>query len=164
MRIIVTGTPGAGKTMIAKALAKKYKLEYVDLSKLIKEKKLYEKYDKKLKTYIVDIKKIKQILIKIAKEDNIIIDSHLSHYLSRKYVDLCIVAKCDLPMLKKRLEKRKYPKLKIRENLDSEIFDVCLVEAKEQKHKIKIIDTTKMPPNLPILTIRKKKAKYSRTI
>lgn len=142
MKVVVTGTPGTGKTKVAKALAKKYKLKYIDLSKVIKEKKLYESYDRKLKTYIVDIKKIKKLLTDIAKEDNIIIDSHLAHYSNKKYVGLCIVTKCDISVLKKRLEKRKYPKAKIRENLDAEIFDVCLIEAREQKHKIKIIDTT----------------------
>ena len=75
-------------------------------------------------------------------ENGIIIDSHLSHYLSKKYVDLCIVAKCDIKELKRRLESRGYDKNKVRENLDAEIFDVCLSEAKEMKHKVFTIDTT----------------------
>jgi len=59
-----------------------------------------------------------------------------------KYINLCILTKCDLKELKKRLEKRKYSKAKIRENLDSEIFDICLNEAIEKSHTILIIDTT----------------------
>ena len=35
------------------------------------------------------------------------------------------------------------PKNKVRENLDAEIFDICLNEAKENKHKIIVLDTTK---------------------
>ena len=73
----------------------------------------------------------------------IIIDSHLSHYLPKRYVDMCIVTKCDLKELKRRLKKKKYPYNKIRENLDAEIFDICLNEAKESRHKVIIIDTTK---------------------
>ena len=46
-------------------------------------------------------------------------------------------------MLKNRLKKKKYSKDKIRENLDTEIFDVCLNEAKENRHKIIVMDTTK---------------------
>ena len=45
--------------------------------------------------------------------------------------------------LEKRLKRKKYPRNKIRENLDCEIFDICLNEAKERKHKMAIIDTTK---------------------
>lgn len=149
MIIIISGSVGTGKTFVAKILAKKYKLRYIDVNKLIKKNKLYESYDRKLKTYIVDVKKLNKNLIGIIKKNkNLVIDSHLSHYLPKKYVDLCIITKCDLKVLKKRLEKRGYSKEKIRENLDAEIFDTCLMEAEERKHKIKIIDTSKGIKNL----------------
>lgn len=144
MIICVSGSVCTGKTTLAKLIAKKYKLKYVDVNKLIKKHKLYEKYDRKFKTYLVDIKKLNKFLIKLIKKNkNLVIDSHLSHYLPKKYVNLCIITKCDLKILEKRLKKRKYSKEKIRENLDAEIFNICLNEAKEMKHKIKIIDTTK---------------------
>jgi broad-specificity NMP kinase len=50
------------------------------------------------------------------------------------------VCKCELKKLKKRLEKRKYSQKKIRENVDSEIFDICLNEAVEKGHQIAIYD------------------------
>lgn len=144
MIIIISGSVGTGKTYIAKLISKKYKLKYIDVNRIIKYNKLYDSYHKKLKTYEVDIKKLNKVLIKlIKKENNLVIDSHLSHYLPKRYVDLCIITKCDLKTLKKRLEKRKYSKEKIRENLDAEIFDVCLTEAEEKGHRIKIIDSTK---------------------
>ena len=76
------------------------------------------------------------------KIKGIIIDSHLSHYLQPKHVDLCIVTKCGLKTLEKRLKKRKYSKEKTRENIDCEIFDVCLNEARERGHNPIVIDTT----------------------
>ena len=78
----------------------------------------------------------------IKKSKNLVLDSHLSHYLPRKYVDYCVICKCNLKVLKKRLELRGYSDRKIRENLDSEIFDVCLIEAVENKHRVIVIDTT----------------------
>jgi len=144
MIIIVSGTPGTGKTILAKRLAKSMKYIHLDLKKLISKNKLKESYDKKRKCYIIDIKKMNKILIeKIKKSKNMVIDSHLSHYLPKKYVDLCIITKCNLKILEKRLKKRKYNEDKIRENLDCEIFDVCLNEAREAGHKILVIDTTK---------------------
>ncbi len=144
MIIIVTGSVGTGKTAAAKALAKKIKHKYIDVNKLIKDKKLRGKYLKNLDTYEVDTKKLNNIIIKlIKKHKNLVIDSHLSHYLPNRYVDYCVVCKCDIKVLKKRLEKRRYNKIKIRENLDTEIFDVCLVEALENKHRIIVVDTTK---------------------
>ncbi|MDO8655853.1 MAG: AAA family ATPase, partial [Nanoarchaeota archaeon] len=81
--------------------------------------------------------------IKNAKR-GLIIDSHISHLLPSKIVDLCIVLTCShLKVLQKRLQQRKYSQSKIRENLDAEIFQICLMEAREMRHKIIIFDTSK---------------------
>ncbi|MCD4666948.1 adenylate kinase family protein [archaeon] len=142
MIIILTGSVCSGKTTIAKKLAKEKKYNYLNLTDFIKENKLYDSYDKKDKSYVVDTKKLNKALIKVIK-NNLIIDGHLSHYLPSKYVDLCIVTKCNLKVLKNRLNKRKYSKQKIEDNLEAEILDTCLNEAKENKHKIKVIYTSK---------------------
>ena len=146
--IIVTGTPGTGKTALSKKLSKKLAFRYLDVGSIIKKCNFSEDYDEKRKTHIVDAKKLNRELVREIMnckktEKGVIIDSHLSHYLPKKYVDLCIVTKCNLRVLEKRLRKKKYFKAKIRENMDVEIFDVCLNEAKENKHKIFIVDTTK---------------------
>lgn len=142
---IVTGSVASGKTTLAKLLAEKYHAIHINVNDLIKEYKLYYNYNKKLKAYNINIKKLNKFLISLIKNsrNNLVLDSHLSHYLPSKYVDLCYVTKCDIKVLKRRLEKRKYSKEKIRENLDAEILDVCLMEALENKHKVKITDTTK---------------------
>ena len=143
--IIVTGSVCSGKTTVAKLIAKKFNYKYLDVNKLIREKKLYEGYDKELDSYIIDERKLVKVLKGLIKKSKtrLVIDSHLSHYLPKSQVELCIVTKCDLKELKNRLKKRDYSEKKIRVNLDAEIFDVCLIEAKEKGHKIKIIDTTK---------------------
>lgn len=165
--IIITGSVGTGKTTLSKKLAKKLNFHYLDVDKIIKKYNISEGYDKKRKTKIIDVKKLNKALIKeisnykkfnskknphIKKsiknnkkliKNGIIIDSHLSHYLPNKYVDLCVVTKCDLKVLEKRLKKKGYSKEKIRENLDTEIFDICLNEAKESNHKIMIVNTMK---------------------
>lgn len=144
MIIIVTGTPGTGKTTYSKKLAIQKKLRYVDVKKLIEKEKLYSGFDKKRYAYIVDEKKLSKFLVKIIKkENNLVIDSHLSHYISPKHVDICIVTKCDLKTLEKRLKKRKYSKAKIRENLDAEIFDTSRIEALENGHNVKVVWTDK---------------------
>ena len=146
--IIVTGTPGTGKTTLAKKLSKKLDFHYLDANEIIKEYDISEGYDKKRDTNIIDTKKLNLALIKEINnhkkiENGIIIDSHLSHYLPRRHVDVCIVTKCDLKELENRLRNKKYSKSKIRENMDAEIFDICLSEAKERGHKVLVVDTTK---------------------
>ena len=99
--------------------------------------------NKQLNQYTILNKKLKINKNQIKKLKGIIIDSHLSHYLPRKYVDFCIVTKCDIKEINKRLQRKGFSKNKIQENLQAEIFDICLNEAKEQKHKVLVIDTTK---------------------
>ncbi len=145
--IVVTGTPGTGKTVVARRIAKKNGFLYLDGKRLVSNFRLKERYDKKRKTFVVDESKFVKLLINIInimknnKIKGIVIDSHLAHYIPKRYVDLVIVTKTYLKKLKRRLLKRNYSKLKIKENLEAEIFDVCYEEAKELKHKIKIVWT-----------------------
>ncbi len=145
MRILLTGSVGTGKSALAANLAKKLGYTHICVSRLLKKhKELVSGYDKKRKASIVDTGRLVKFLLKILKNNkNIIIDSHLSHHIPSKYVDLCIVAKCDIKVLSKRLGRRGYNKDKIIENVQAEIFDVCLEEAKNMKHNIMVVDTTR---------------------
>ena len=145
--IVITGTPGTGKTLVSKKIAKNNKYLYIDGKKLIKIFKLNEKFDKKRKSWIVDVKRLNEALIKtitICKlngEKGVVFDSHLAHYLPRKYVNLCIVTRTEPKKLYSRLKKRGYSQLKIEENMEAEIMQVILEEARERKHKIRIVWT-----------------------
>ena len=116
--IIISGIPGTGKSSLAKFISRKTNFKILDFKKILKENKLNETYDTKRNCYFIDIKKLNKVLIKIIKnsKNNLIIDSHLGHFLPRKYVNLCIITKCELKELKRRLIKRKYSNLKIKEN------------------------------------------------
>ena len=146
--LIITGTPGAGKTTLAKALAERYGYHHVDINLLIKQRKLGEKYDRKRQCRVVDIKKLNRFLLQMigwARQEKIklVLDSHLAHYLLPKAVDRCIVVTCDLKVLKRRLVKRGYSKTKVAENLECEIMEICEMEAREIGHKVQTIDGSK---------------------
>lgn len=146
--IIVTGTPGTGKTEFSKILAKKSGFEHINLNDLIKKNKWFDSFDKENYCVVVDLKKlganVKKLVAQKKKEGSkgIIIDSHLIDYLPKSMVDLCIVLRCELKELRKRLAKRKYPEKKIMDNLEAEIFRVCEDDARKKDYAIQIIDST----------------------
>ena len=148
--IIISGTPGTGKTTLAIWLSKKLKIPRLDLHDYYKQ--ISMGYDHSGKCYDIDIKKFEQLVRKKIKESALIVDTHIAHLLPRELVDLCIVTTCsNLKKLESRLKERKYSKKKVRENLDSEIFQICLNEAKERKHDVIVVDTSKRFSKIELL-------------
>ena len=147
--IAVTGTPGVGKSAIAKKLSLLLDYAYLNGSELVKTAHLAEKYDKRRRTAVVDASLFTHAVLKVRDSEakkgskGLLVDSHMAHFLPKKAVSACIVLSCSLPELSQRLAKRGYSKAKIRENLDAEIFDTILVEAFENGHKIIKFDATK---------------------
>jgi len=156
MILTCTGTPGTGKTELCKELAKQLKVKYVDVNKIIDKYKLAESYDAARETMVVDERKLAKALVAlIRKGTSMIIDSHMAHEIPAKHVDWCIVTKCDPCVLRKRLERKGYPKEKVQENLDAEILDICRSEAEQKGHKTIVVDTTRQ--NAKRLAVRLKK-------
>ncbi len=136
MRIAVTGTPGTGKTKIAKILAKKLGLKYLSIKELVKG--LIIDYDRRRDCFVVDVEKMKKI--KLNKD--VIVEGVIAHFLDPNEIDFCIVLRASPRALKMRLKKRGWRKSKIEENVEAEKLDVCLVEALENGHKVIEVDTT----------------------
>jgi adenylate kinase len=143
MNAVLTGTPGTGKTSVAKLVAKSYGLTHLDLNKAIKEMRLYSGYDAKRKSYIADMKKVKEyVSVFERKNKNTLIDGHLAHMLPDKLVDAVIVLRCEPSALKKRLTKRRWSRLKVTENAEAEMIGIIAYEARQNHRKVFEIDTT----------------------
>ena len=148
MIIAVTGTPGAGKSTFSKELSKKLGYTLIDINDFLDDddKLLVLEYDEERETKIVDeervVKKVEDYLRNEGYED-VIIDSHLSHYMSDKFIDVCVVMVCDISILKERLIDRDYNELKIKENLDAEIFEEIKTECLERHKNVIAVDSTK---------------------
>ena len=129
--ILVTGTPGVGKTVVAHKLASKLDALYVGITELVKTENLFTNVDEERKTLIADTEKVsKKLQETIAKsKGNIIIEGHYADVTPNKEVTTVFVLRRDPHKLKSVLEKRGYNEKKIWENLAAEILDVCLCDA-----------------------------------
>lgn len=145
--IIIEGTPGTGKTTIAKKLAEHLKGVHVDISDLVEKEKLYERIDyNRSKTKIADEKQLIKRLVEVIKKTSkpLIIEGHYADIVPKKHIQCAIVLRLDPRVLEKRLESRKWPKKKTMENIQAELLDSCLIKAIEAygEDKIREIDTT----------------------
>lgn len=142
MNILITGTPGCGKTRLCTALKEHFEnLKILNLSLYIKENKLYSSYDKEYDSYVISSKKVKSILKKllIMSADHII-ETHIVDAIPSKMIDLVIHLKVPTTeILYDRLAERDYPPDKIRENVECEIMQIIEMEIYEKFKKNVII-------------------------
>lgn len=150
--IVISGTPGTGKTILGQALVKEGKKgEYLELGDMIKEEGLYLGYDHERDTLILDVekfqKKIREIIERTEgeKEEFLIIDGHVTDLIPKDLVDLVVVLRCNPKVLRERLKVKGFLEEKIEENVEAEIMEICLNDALEafDEEKIIVIDTTK---------------------
>lgn len=131
--IVVTGTPGVGKTMVSEKLATMLGAVHVDVADLVRREGITSGYDEKRQTLIADdqklAKRVQQIIDRTRKKV-IIIDGHYATGIAPKgQIAKVFVLRCHPDQLRQRMEKRGFQGSKLRENLAAEILDVCLTDA-----------------------------------
>lgn len=130
--IIISGTPGCGKTSITKELSELIGAKFISLNELAVSNEFSFDFDKVRKTFIVDfeiflpyiLNKIKKI-----KKDNpqyLIIESHFSDVIPNKFIDWAFILRCDPDELTKRLKEKNFDFKKIMENVQAEILGNCV--------------------------------------
>ncbi|TSA42751.1 AAA family ATPase [archaeon] len=158
--ILITGTPGTGKTTISRLLATELRACYVDPKTLLRRKEVDYTYDEKRKTRTVSLKRLRNRLCeRAARTDHgLVIDSHIALETGPlPRLVRAIVLRCDPIVLEQRLERKRWSKSKIGENLQAEILAICLWDAVENYgwNKILEIDTTEKAPSRVIQLIMK---------
>jgi len=142
LKITITGTPGCGKTTVAKLLSKVTGIPLFHLSDLIRERGFYTEYDEKRRAYVTDVEKLREFF---KDKEDFIAEGLVAHYIPS---DLCVVLRVNPSQLPKRLAGRGYSPFKVAENVEAERFAVIATEVFESPRAPRIahIDTTDKTP------------------
>lgn len=138
--ILVTGTPGTGKTTLSELLAMACGLRHLEVGALVKQQGLHEGYDAEFDTYILDEEKLEQALIPLLQNGSLVIDFHTCDLIPSELVDLVVVLRTNNTILYDRLEERGYSGKKLQENIECEILQVVMDEAQEAFPQEKILE------------------------
>ncbi len=134
MRIALTGTPGVGKTEVARLLKGKHRIASV-LELAEKFGCVVDREEDDGEVAVIDV----DALAEKVRDFDGIIEGHLSHLLEP---DAVVVLRCNPLVLKERLMERGWSEEKVMENVEAELLDVILVEALDVTDRVYEIDTT----------------------
>jgi adenylate kinase len=136
MRVVVTGTPGTGKTTATERLDTD--LDVLHLNEAIDEEGLDAGVDEDRDSVVADFEAIDEWL---GGRDDVVVESHLAHHFE---ADRVIVLRAHPETIAQRLADRDESDASIDENAESEALDVILTEAVEHHGMDSVyeIDTT----------------------
>jgi len=134
--LLLTGTPGTGKTEVARAVSARLPgFDVVELNRLVGDDYLYVEDGSK----VVDLEALGE-KVRSLVQGSAIIEGHLSHLLD--VGSLVVVLRTHPRELKERLERKGFTGGKLWENLEAEAIDVCLIESLERHKRVYEVDTT----------------------
>lgn len=129
--ILITGTPGTGKTSTAQLAADKSGFKCINVSDLVKEHECHEGKDLEFDSYILDEDKLCDVMEPIMAEGGCIVDFHSPEFFPERWFELVLVLRTKTEVLFDRLEARGYNERKRSENMDCEIMEIVSEAAKE---------------------------------
>lgn len=148
---IVTGVPGVGKTTVARSLAEAVGGRHVDVSELAVKEGLVAGFDERRATAILDVERLRGRLSQLMAEEKgaLVLDGHAAPEAAPPAgFTLAFVLRRAPWRLSEELSARGYPEEKVKENVEAEILDVCLVDALESlgPERVCEVDTTDRSP------------------
>ncbi|XP_057840045.1 adenylate kinase isoenzyme 6 homolog [Cryptomeria japonica] len=131
--ILITGTPGTGKTTTCSLLADdpSVNLRHINVGDLVKQKNLHDGWDDEYECYILNEDLVNDELENLMEEGGNIVDYHSCDFFPQRWFDFVVVLQTDNSILYDRLISRGYMGQKLQNNIECEIFQVLLEEARE---------------------------------
>ncbi|MCE4607066.1 MAG: AAA family ATPase [Desulfurococcales archaeon] len=146
MIIIITGTPGTGKTTVSRLISRELNCTHIDVSALVEEMKWGEPDPTGRETLVLtNIEELIQYVGKINKNrECVIVDTHYPGIFDSLAKDIMavFVLRTHPKIIARRLIERKWGAKKIAENAEAELLGVIENEALRRFKCVISIDTT----------------------
>eukprot|EP00270_Netrium_digitus_P000835 TRINITY_DN10953_c0_g1_i1.p1 TRINITY_DN10953_c0_g1~~TRINITY_DN10953_c0_g1_i1.p1 ORF type:complete len:181 (+),score=51.44 TRINITY_DN10953_c0_g1_i1:66-608(+) len=133
--VLMTGTPGTGKTSTSSMLAESTGLRHVDVGQLVRELELHDGWDSEYDCYILNEDRLCDELEERLAGGGVIVDYHGCDFFPERWFSLVVVLQTDNSVLYDRLVARNYSGRKLESNMECEIMQVLLEEAMNSYRK-----------------------------
>ncbi|UCE11085.1 MAG: adenylate kinase family protein [Candidatus Thorarchaeota archaeon] len=146
--ILIGGTPGTGKTVVAKALGESLNMKVVSLGVLATDSNCIESRDESRETDVIDEDCLVDAVIELidSTSERMIIEGHYIDLVPKGSVERAVILRVHPDTLKTRLSKRGYQEDKAAENIEAEVLGVCQIDALYSfgEDLVSEIDTTEL--------------------
>ncbi|KAG2333474.1 hypothetical protein Bca52824_004654 [Brassica carinata] len=129
--LLITGTPGTGKSTTASALAEATNCRHICVGDLVKEKNLHDGWDDQFESYVINEDLVCDELEDVMVGGGNIVDYHGCDFFPERWFDGVVVLQTENSVLYDRLTRRGYSGAKLSNNIECEIFQVMLEEARD---------------------------------
>ncbi|MHA2223354.1 MAG: adenylate kinase family protein [Candidatus Thorarchaeota archaeon] len=155
--ILVGGTPGTGKTAVAKILGSKLSVEVIGLGDLADKSGCISAQDKARNTGIINEDCLVDALANLTddKKKRLVIEGHYIDLVPNSSVQWVFVLRTHPQNLKDRLVTRDYSVDKVNENVEAEVLGVCQLDALDAfgEKKVFEIDTSELSAPQTVIKI-----------
>uniref|UniRef100_T1JDR8 Adenylate kinase isoenzyme 6 homolog n=1 Tax=Strigamia maritima TaxID=126957 RepID=T1JDR8_STRMM len=129
--ILITGSPGTGKSTLCEEVAEKCHLRWINVGKIAKENDLFDGFDETYGCPVLDEDRIIDELEDELSPGGNVVDYHGCDFFPKRWFDIVFVLRTDNTRLFDRLTQRGQSGKKLQDNLQCEIFQTILEEAKD---------------------------------
>ncbi|KAK9408439.1 coiled coil domain-containing protein [Crotalus adamanteus] len=146
--ILLTGTPGVGKTTLGKEIALRTDFTYINVGDMAKEGELYEGFDEEYECPILDEDRVIDEMEDKMQDGGVIVDYHSCDFFPERWFNIVFVLRTENSFLYDRLENRGYKGKKLQDNIQCEIFQTIYEEAMSSyKEEIVHHRVSRAPPS-----------------
>merc|ERR1712224_133300 len=144
MNVLITGTPGTGKTSLSSIVAEQTGFSHIEIGKCVKDHNLHDGWDADLSCHILNEDKVCDFLEDRMAQGGNVVDHHGCDWFPERWFDHILVLQTENGILYNRLEERGYTGRKLQENMECEIMHVIVEEARESYREeiVKVLKST----------------------